>query len=67
MLQLVNTFDKCADVAYFNRRLCPPCEVAHGQRLARAGGAERGLAESHDRLDALLGTLASPTTGRQGP
>ena len=35
--------------------------------LYLAGGAERGLAGSHDRLDDLLSTFASRPRERQGP
>lgn len=59
------TFDEHDGVTLVTGRSVFPTFQARDLYLA--GGAERGLAGSHDRLDELLGALASSPPERQGP
>ena len=59
------TFDEGGGTTLVTGRSAFPTFAARD--LYFAGGAERGLAGSHDRLDELLSSLASRPPERQGP
>ncbi len=59
------TFDEVGGTTLVTGR--PAFPTFQARDLYLDGGAERGLAESHARLDELLSALASRPLARQGP